>query len=156
MSAAVPGDADVEPADAGEMGERAVIERWGGRHVGPDPDEPDHVDVWLPGGQPVDAKACALRVRDGDTTRRGRFWIDVANHRLLDDSGGLYAFAVYDPAGPEVLSIQLIRAARLPEHVPGLKIDPERTGSRVQIRFPELFPQLESRFNDRLNTGETA
>lgn len=45
---------------------------------------------------PLDVKACAVRIPDGESTRRGRFYIKEPPHERLVAAGGVYLFAIYD------------------------------------------------------------
>lgn len=61
-----------------------------------------HVDaialeaVTIPAGVEVEIKACARRISDGSTDRRGRFYLRRAQHEALLDRGAWYLFVVYE------------------------------------------------------------
>ena len=63
-------------------------------------------------GEPLELKACALRVRDGASRRRGRWYIREWSHNELLAERGRYILGVYDRT-PEIVAVASIPAARI-------------------------------------------
>lgn len=113
-------------ADWGRTVEIAACERWQLEHVAGDVAAPGWYDAIttqmlseatdsfvsafgsVETNTPVEVKATRLRVNEGSSQRRGRWWLRESSHHALVEADGEYALGVYDPA-PDggVLSLAL-------------------------------------------------
>lgn len=144
-----PGAVGLSAYGAGRIVEAAACRRYDLVDVASDRATPTWADAFDRDGTPIECKACALRVRQGAYTGRGRWQISLPNHRQLIDAGGEYALGVYSPVGPRILALARLDPALVEARCPRLGADVERCHEDLAIKFPytgifdELDQQLE-------------
>lgn len=128
---------------------RLAEERYGVEPFGPD--GPLWADGEGPAGNPIELKACALRIRDGSSRRRGRWLIRRESHETLLLERGRYVLGVYD-SRPEIVAVANVPAERVEQLLGGAswwECDAsEHGGDATQLPFRELFPELDQRIVD--------
>jgi hypothetical protein len=119
-------------------------DRYGAEPFGPS--GPAWADAEGPAGNPIELKACALRIRDGASRRRGRWLIRRRSHETLLRERGRYVFGVYDSA-PEIVAVANVPAERVEQLLGGASWweceSSEQGGDATQLAFTELFPALD-------------
>jgi hypothetical protein len=103
------------PATVGERAETVVVDALGleqsSGHT------TDWKDAETGAGQPVEIKACAHTISNGEGEVPGRWWIQRSNHHALLDAEGLYALVVYDETLADLTDVALLV-------VPATVVDP--------------------------------
>jgi hypothetical protein len=104
-------------------------------------------------GEPLELKACALRVRDGSSRRRGRWYIREWSHNELLAERGRYLLGVYDHT-PEIVAVASIPAARIEELLSASEwfdcYSSENGGLATQLTYTRVFPSLDARLSTSL------
>lgn len=165
MSTPAANTAGEAPRDNGDWGrtvEVAACDKWPGlEHTAPDRGEPDWYDAIArtdlhadPGraygglslvraGTPVEVKAARSRMQDGQSSRRGRWWIRERQHQRLLDAGGAYALGVYQPR-QGVLALALVRATTVGVLATWSPCGPGHRADRAaRVPWPAVFDPRE-------------
>jgi hypothetical protein len=135
--------------EAGLLVEQAACDRWHLEHVANNGNEPQCYDAiateetdveGVTVGDKIDAKACAVRVKSGSSTRRGRWWFSRSNHEKLLARDGLYGLGVYGTDSGNVLRLALIDASTIDGHLSWSGCgDRHPSDEQAQLRWPEVF-----------------
>ena len=129
--------------------ERLAVDRYGAELIGAD--GPGWIDARSSAGDPLELKACALRIRDGSSRRRGRWLIRRESHETLLRERGRYLLGVYD-ARPEIVAIANVPAERVDRALEGCSWfecrSSDRGGDATQLTHSEVFPELDQRLTD--------
>lgn len=113
-------DGGLVQEEIGLLVETAACDQLSLDHVANNGSTPQHYDAvatvetdheLLEAGTRLDAKACAVTISDGSTSRRGRWWFSKTNHERLLEDGGAYGLGVYDAETYDVLELVVLRAS---------------------------------------------
>lgn len=125
--------------------EELAADRYGAELLAPD--GPGWYDALAADGSPIELKACAVRVRDGRSRRRGRWLVRQRSHRELLEADGRYVLGVYD-ARPRIVAVANVSAERVDRLLADAGAwfscpSSDQGGDAKQLRYATIFPELD-------------